>query len=226
MPRILLVEDNKRLSELISSTFVREGFNCDCTFSADEAHCAITEGKYDIIILDLGLPDEDGMEFIRKLRTNKNSIPILILTARDSMSEKVKGLNFGADDYMTKPFSNEELIARICAILRRPTQEAAIILSFGNLAFDTVSRVAQIDGCPVRLTRRETDLLETFCRSHGKILSKNRLEKIVYSVFDEITPNAIEVLIHRLKRKLESNYCSHSIYTLRGVGYALEKRPK
>ena len=178
---------------------------------------------YDLVILDLGLPDRDGLLLLKDIRELNKHIPVLILTARDALEDRLKGLDGGADDYLLKPFAIEELAARIRALLRRPGQSLGTILETGNVALNTETRTATVAGRPLRLTRRELDLLEQLLRGAGQAVSKERIEERLYSYSDEGSQNSIEVLAHRLRQKLEINGASVQIHTLRGVGYLLDE---
>ncbi len=219
--RILIVEDEDRLLELVSRSLERAGFTVDAVGTADEARAALATAAYDAMVLDLGLPDEDGMSMLKSLRAKKNMTPTLILTARDGVDDRVEGLNAGADDYLLKPFAIPELIARIKALLRRPSGALGIVLEAGNVRFDTINRSVTIGAKPLTLTPRELTLLENLIRRAGQVVPKDHLEERIYGFDDEISSNSLEVLLHRLRKKLDSNDFSGQIHTVRGVGYML-----
>jgi DNA-binding response OmpR family regulator len=219
--RILLVEDNPRLSEAIAESLGRAGFKVDPVAEGDEALSVTLHQQYDAVVLDLGLPDMDGLEVLKTLRTQKNAVPVLVLTARDALSDKIAGLNQGADDYMVKPFAPEELVARIQALLRRPAQALSPVITLNNLSFDTVSRQAKIGDAMIELSRRETDLLEQLIRSSDKIVTKKVIEMRLYSYEERGSVNSVEVLVHRLRKKLLGHAAEIEIHTLRGIGYML-----
>jgi DNA-binding response OmpR family regulator len=217
--RILLVEDHERLAGFIVKGLNAAGFSTDHVATCDDALSALTTTRYDAILLDLGLPDGDGLHIVRSLRDRQNSVPIMVITARDGLQDKVMGLNAGADDYLLKPFDMEELIARLRALLRRPGSALGTTLTSGNLSMDTVSREASIDGVTITLSRKELGLLELLMRRAGRVVPKDAIEESLYS-FDELaSQNSIEVLVHRLRRKLGESGADHQIHTLRGVGY-------
>lgn len=219
--RILLVEDNERLAEAISENLMAAGFAIDHVSRGEDALTVTGSQQYDAIVLDLGLPDIDGMDVLKSLRDKKNAVPVLMLTARDQLSDKIEGLNKGADDYMVKPFETDELIARLNALLRRPVQAVSEIITVGNLSFNTTNRQAMARDKILELSKRETDLLEQMLRSLGKIVSKKSIEMRLYSYDDKGSVNSVEVLVHRLRKKLESYDAGIDIHTLRGIGYMI-----
>lgn len=219
--RILLVEDNERLAEAISENLTGAGFAIDHVARGEDALTVTSDQQYDAIVLDLGLPDIDGMDVLKALRDKKNAVPVLMLTARDQLSDKIEGLNKGADDYMVKPFETDELIARLNALLRRPVQAVSEIITVGNLSFNTTNRQAMARDKILELSKRETDLLEQMLRSLGKIVSKKSIEMRLYSYDDKGSVNSVEVLVHRLRKKLESYDTGIDIHTLRGIGYMI-----
>jgi two-component system OmpR family response regulator len=219
--RLLLVEDNVRLATFVQEGLGKAGLATDPVHTAGDAAAVLKSQHYDLVILDLGLPDKDGLAFMKELRATRKNVPILILTARDALEDRLKGLDGGADDYMLKPFAIEELAARIRALLRRPGQSLGTILEAGNVALNTETRTATIEGKVLALTRRELDLLEQLLRGAGQVVSKERIEESLYSYSDEGSANSIEVLLHRLRRKLEKNNAGVLIHTLRGIGYML-----
>lgn len=219
--RLLLIEDEAELRDLVERNLVRAGFTLDAVADLDEARAALDTSRYDSLILDLGLPDGDGLALLRELRSRRDPTPVLILTARDGVEDRVEGLNSGADDYLLKPFAMPELIARIKALLRRPSGALGTVLESGNISFDTVGRALSIGGRPVNLTPREMALLENLLRRAGRVVPKTVLEERIYGFDDEVTPNSLEVLMHRLRKKLEAGNFSGEIHTVRGVGYLL-----
>lgn len=219
--RLLLVEDNVRLATFIQEGLNKAGLTTDPVHTAEDGLAVMGAQNYDLLILDLGLPDRDGLTLLREIRDVNRNIPILILTARDSLEDRLRGLDGGADDYLLKPFAIEELAARIRALLRRPGQSLGTTLEAGNVTLDTQTRTATIGDKPLRLTRRETDLLEQLLRSAGQVVSKERMEERLYSYSDQGSANSIEVLVYRLRQKLEESTASVEIHTLRGIGYML-----
>lgn len=219
--RILLVEDNERLSEAIKDSLYKAGFEVDAVAEGEEALSVARHQPYDAIILDLGLPDIDGMKVLESLRDQKNAVPVLLLTARDALSDKISGLNSGADDYMVKPFEVDELIARIKALLRRPSQAVGTAIKLNNLSFDTVNRCVQVEDKIIDLSRRELDLLEQLIRAADKVVTKKSIEQRIYSYGETGSANSVEVLVHRLRKKLEENAAGIAIHTLKGIGYMM-----
>ncbi|PWC33420.1 response regulator transcription factor [Azospirillum sp. TSO35-2] len=219
--RLLLIEDNRRLASLTAEGLRKAGFAVDCVHTADEAAAAVTVAGYDAVLLDLGLPDADGLTVLAAMRDRADTTPVLILTARDGVEERVKGLNLGADDYLLKPFALEELVARIRALLRRPGAALGIALHQGNIVFDTVNRQATVGGQPLDLSRRELDALELLLRRAGRVVSKTALENGLYGFGEEVGSNAVEVLIHRLRKRLQAAGATAGVQTLRGIGYIL-----
>jgi DNA-binding response OmpR family regulator len=219
--RLLIIEDESRLAELIKTQLGSAGFAVDLVCDVAEGTAALELINYDAAVLDLGLPDGDGMGVLRAARRMGREIPIMILTARDAIEARVAGLNAGADDYLTKPFAMSELIARIQALLRRPGGVLGITLEAGNLRLDTVGRELGVRGMPVRLARQELAILEQMMRRLGRIVPKAVLEEKLYGIDEEPDSNTIPVHVHHLRRHLQDAGASHSIHTVRGVGYIL-----
>src|SRR6516225_3888384 len=219
--RLLIIEDEDRLSGILRSKLGDAGFAVDIAGSAADAEAALELINYDSAILDLGLPDGDGLTVLSAVRRVGKTLPILILTARDAIGDRVAGLNAGADDYLTKPFAMAELIARIKALLRRPGGVLGMTLDAGNVRLDTVGRELTIAGIPARLSRRELTILEQMMRRFGRIVPKAMLEEKLYGIDEEPDSNPIPVHIHHLRRQLETAGASLLIHTIRGVGYIL-----
>ncbi|EME68480.1 response regulator [Paramagnetospirillum caucaseum] len=219
--RILLVEDNDRLAEFISSGLRNAGFVPDVFGTVADASAAFDAAAYQAAIVDLGLPDGDGLDIVRAQRAKAAPCPMMVLTARDGVSDRVSGLNAGADDYLLKPFAMEELIARLRAILRRPGAALSVELSLSNLAFDTAGREVRVDGKVVSMPRREMEMLEHLLRRSGKVVSKRSLEEGLYGFDDDVTPNSVEVLVSRLRKRLQQSGAQVGVHTLRGIGYML-----
>lgn len=219
--RLLLVEDEARIAELTKVGLDRAGFTVDCVATQANAAAAVELTPYDGIILDLGLPDGDGLSFLAEIREANNGIPILILTARDAVEARVLGLNAGADDYLVKPFAMDELAARVKALLRRPGQALGLVLHAGNIAFDTVGRDVLVEGAPVPLARHELSILEHLMRRLGRVVPKSVLEEKLYGMGEELESNAIPVHVHHLRRKLAEAGATPEIHTVRGLGYLL-----
>ena len=219
--RILLIEDHRRLAQSIVDGLAGFGFRVDLFLTADEGVAAVGTISYDALILDLGLPDRDGLEVVRDLRAAGKRIPVLILTARDGIDDRVEGLDLGADDYLLKPFAMKELAARLRALLRRPGGPLGATIDIGNISLDTTTRQIKVDGRVVSISRRELDALELLMRRAGQVVPKRLFEESVYGLSDEVAPNAIEALVSRLRRRLEMIEARVSIHTLRGIGYLL-----
>lgn len=218
--RILLVEDSRPLCDWLTRTLRHENYSVDCVHSGDDADLILLTEEYGLVILDLSLPKISGLEVLRRLRARGNAVPVLILTANDSIDGRVSGLNTGADDYLAKPFDIEELEARIRALLRRGTLHKSPLLRCGSLTFDSNTRQFSLGGGPLSLTGREHAVLEALIRRAGGTVSKSSLTTSVFSLDDEANPNAIEIYVHRVRRKLAG--ADVEIATLRGLGYVLK----
>lgn len=220
--RILLVEDNTRLSELVAEGLSRAGMSVDRFETVADGAAALRTIRYDAAVLDLGLPDGDGIDLLRGARGEGVQTPILILTARDGLKDRVGGLNAGADDYLLKPFELEELVARLHALMRRPGGALGVQLSVGNVSFDSIAREMRIGERMIRTSRRELDLLEHLMRRAGRVVSRPWLEDALYGMDDVMSSNGLEVAVHRLRKRLQSEGANVQIHTLRGVGYMLQ----
>ncbi|MGI9508874.1 MAG: response regulator transcription factor [Geminicoccaceae bacterium] len=220
--RLLFIEDNARLAANTAASLRDAGFVVDLAETGEDGLLALDATRYDALILDLGLPDMDGMAVLSTLRDRSPDLPVLILTARDALDDRINGLNAGSDDYLVKPFAAGELVARIKALLRRPGGALGTVLEAGNLSFDTVGRETRIGNGAAPLSKRESDVLELLLRRKGRVVPKDAIEESLYGFDEEATPNAVEVATHRLRKKLESAGATVRIHTLRGVGYLLE----
>ena len=221
--RILLLEDNKRLADSIVSGLATFGFGVDSFANSGDGFVAKRQVEYDAIVLDLGLPDRDGIDVLTEMRQTDRTTPILIVTARDSIDEKVKGLDQGADDYLLKPFAMKELAARLRALLRRPGRALGKILDAGNIRFDTSDRQVRIGERAVAMPRREAAALELLLRQIGDVVSKTTLENALYGLSQDVSPNAVEAVVSRLRKRLETEQATCTIHTLRGIGYLLKE---
>ncbi len=219
--RILVVEDEGRIAEILRSALSRAGFTVDSVRLYAEGSAAVATNPYDAVVLDLGLPDGDGLSLLGEMRARGSAIPILVLTARDAVEHRVAGLDAGADDYLIKPFATSEVVARVKALLRRPGGALGTVLSSGNLAFDTVGRDVRIGDAVLALPRRESAILEHLMRRAGRVVPKAVLEEKLYGIDDELGSNAIPVHVHHLRRKLIDGGATVEIHTVRGVGYLL-----
>jgi DNA-binding response OmpR family regulator len=224
--RLLVVEDEARIREILELALERAGFAVDLVSLCADAMHALSLIAYDAVILDLGLPDGDGIKLLQKLRAAGNPVPVLVLTARDAVEDRVGGLDAGADDYLVKPFAMVELIARTKALLRRPGGALGTTLQAGNIIFDTIGRDARIGDSSLALSRREIAILEHLMRRLGRVVPKPVLEEKLYGIDDEVESNAIPVHVHHLRRKLVEAGASGQIHTVRGIGYLLtEAKP-
>lgn len=221
--RVLMIEDNARLSSAVKTGLEKEGFVVDVFDTVADGEAALETISYDLMLLDLGLPDGDGTSVLGALRAQGSSMPVLILTARDGLDDRVNGLNMGADDYLLKPFAMEELTARIRALMRRPGGALGVTISAGNVAFDTTAREITIDGQQVNISRREMGVLEQLMRRAGRVVPKDVLEEKLYGFGEEVASNSVEVHVSRLRRRLSNAGADVSIHTLRGVGYLLSE---
>ena len=219
--RILIAEDDQVLADGLLRALRGAGYAVDQVGSGTEADAALSAQEFDLLILDLGLPRMHGFDVLRKLRGRGSAVPVLILTAADSVEQRVKGLDLGADDYMAKPFSLQELEARVRALTRRGLGAASNIIKHGPLSFDATGRVAYIHDTMVELSARELGLLEVLLQRAGRLVSKDQLVERLCEWGDEVSNNAIEVYIHRLRKKIEQGPIR--IATVRGLGYCLEK---
>jgi DNA-binding response OmpR family regulator len=219
--RLLIVEDEARIAEILTVALERAGFAVDAVNLCAEAREALALTAYDAVVLDLGLPDGDGIKLLADLRSGGNLLPVLVLTARDAVEDRVRGLDIGADDYLVKPFAITELIARTKALLRRPGGALGATLKAGNITFDTIGRDVQVGDAPLPLPRREIAILEHLMRRLGRIVPKSVLEEKLYGIDDELESNAIPVHVHHLRRKLVDAGASAEIHTVRGIGYLL-----
>jgi DNA-binding response OmpR family regulator len=221
--RLLVVEDNEELARLLAQRLQASGYATDLLATADEARAAVMTTRYTAVVLDLGLPDGDGLSILREIRQRKDPIPVLVLTARGGLRDRVCGLRSGADDYVVKPFAFDELIARLEALLRRPGQLLGRSLQVGNLAFDTESRQAFINEEPQVLSARETTVLELLMRRKDRTVPKKLVEDQIFGLSGDVTSNAIEVYIHRLRKQLSERGARVQIHTIRGVGYLMSE---
>jgi two-component system response regulator QseB len=215
--KLLLAEDDPMIGASIEHGLRLAGFAVDWCRDGRAAELALLGAHYSVLLLDLGLPQQDGLTLLKKLRQAKRDIPVLIVTARDAVGDRVAGLNLGADDYLVKPFDLDELIARVRALMRRHAGRALPIHELGVLRLDPVARTVELEGAPLALSQREFALLEVLMEQPGKVYSREDLEERLYGWEEEVSSNAIEVHVHNLRRKLGKDW----IRNVRGVGYKI-----
>lgn len=217
--RIILVEDDELLGDGVKTGLSQYGYTIDWVKDGKAAEHAILSEHFDLIVLDLGLPKLSGLEVLQRVRDVGVKTPVLILTARETIEDRVRGLDSGADDYLTKPFDLEELTARIRALLRRSSGRADTLLTYRNVVLDPASHIVTVDDVPVNLPRREFALLQKLLENNGQVLSREQLMQSIYGWEEDVDSNTLEVHIHNIRRKLNASFIS----TIRGVGYMAEK---
>ncbi|GBG03065.1 DNA-binding response regulator [Azospira sp. I13] len=221
--RVLLVEDDALLAQGIREGLERGGFSVDHLAAAEPAESALSLTHYDLAILDIGLPGMDGHELVRRIRARKLGLPILMLTARDGLEDRVRGLDLGSDDYMTKPFLLPELLARLRALLRRSRSALSSALQVGDVQLDLAQRTARQSGRTLELTRREWEILQQLMLASPRVVSKRQLVESLSEWDREITSNAVEIHVSRLRSKLQGG--AVEILTVRGIGYRFDEVP-
>ena len=223
--RILVIEDEKKVAEALRAGLEAEGYEVTVAHTGEEGFFQLNAGVFDLLLLDLMLPGRDGMEILTTLRKRGFETPVLILTARDAVEDRVLGLDSGADDYLVKPFAFPELLARLRLILRRGKKEPSLVLKVADLELDLVARKTTRGGRPVELTAREFELLEYLMRHRGRIVSREMLSRDIWQVRERSTPldNVIDVHIARLRRKVDDPADKKLIVTVRGVGFVLKE---
>ncbi len=217
--RILVVEDNELVADAIVRGLAMAGFAVDRAGNAENALAALAAEHFDLALLDIGLPGADGLSLLRKLRSDGKTLPVMVLTARDTLAAKVEALDLGADDFLMKPFEQAELAARCRALIRRSNLSTSGQLTLGRMRIDITGRQLQIDGTPVELTGREWLVLECLALNASRVVSKDHLQQAIVSWDQAVTPNAVEVYVSRLRTKLAD---AATIRTVRGLGYRLE----
>lgn len=218
--RILIVEDESQVGEFVSNGLEKLSYSSTWVRTCGAAQDALAESPYDAIILDLGLPDGDGMELLKAWRKFGFNEPVLILSARDALEDRIKGLNLGADDYLPKPFSFEELVARLRSLLRRQSEKKTTVFEHRNIKMDLLARRIEVAGKPVDLTAREFALLELFLQNPGRVLTRSMIAEKIWESRDDLDANLLDVYMRRLRKKLEAPE-SPVFKTLRGIGYQL-----
>jgi DNA-binding response OmpR family regulator len=219
--KVLIVEDERRLGEFLKQALSECRYTATWVRTRKEAADALAETPYDVIVLDLSLPDGDGLELLRQWRSSGFNEPVLILSARDSMEDRVKGLDLGADDYLPKPFSLEELLARIRSLVRRQSTAKQTLLEHAGIRLDLLGHTVQVNGQPVDLTSREYALLEIFMQNHGRILPRTLITDKIWASSYDVDTNLLDVYMSRLRAKLEGISGKPLFKTVRGVGYQL-----
>ncbi len=219
--RLLVVEDNEELAGLLRRGLEAEGFAVDNAETAEDASDALKDARYAAVVLDLGLPDRDGAHVLKDMRGRKDGTPVLVLTARGGLHERIAGLQSGADDYLVKPFAFEELVARLRALLRRPGEMLGRVLQTANLELDTEGRQAFVGGKAELMSAQELTLLEVLLRRAGKVVPKSYIEDQLFGMTSEVGRSAVEVSVYRLRKRLETMGAKVEIHTVRGLGYLL-----
>lgn len=220
--RILLVEDDELLGDAARAGLSQYGYTVDWLKDGESAKLALKNESFDLVVLDLGLPKLSGLGLLRDVRSSGNVTPVIILTARETIEDRVKGLDCGADDYLTKPFDMGELTARVRALIRRSTGRADSTIQYRNVELDPAAHSVTVDGNEVNVPRREFALLQKLLENSGHVLSREQLMQSVYGWEEDVDSNALEVHIHNLRKKLNATF----IRTIRGVGYMVEKESK
>lgn len=221
MARVMLVEDHERLGQLVAKALLAAGIKVDVFVNLSSAEFALREGVHELAIVDRGLPEGDGLELVRRIRNGRNPLPCLMLTARDALHDRVAGLNAGADDYLTKPFAMEELVARVRALLRRPAAVQTLAPEFGGLTVSPDGGIMEYRGRAVSLAATELQIMLSLARAAGDTVRRSTMERNAWSQDEPVTPNALDVSLHRLRKKLLLIECPVQITTIRGHGHAL-----
>jgi DNA-binding response OmpR family regulator len=223
--RVLVVEDEKKTASFIRKALQAEGFAVDVCHNGDEAWAAARATPFDAIVLDIMLPGRDGLSLLRQLRERQNATPVLLLSARGEVNERVEGLNAGADDYLPKPFVIAELIARVRALGRRGSETKSPVLRVADLTLDTVTREARRGGVAIELTAREYRLLEFLMRSAGRICGRMAILEKVWDYDFDPGSNLVDVNVMRLREKIDAEFDSKLLHTVRGIGYVMKESP-
>jgi DNA-binding response OmpR family regulator len=220
--RILVVEDNNELVALLTKALTKAGLDVDSARNAGDAEASLRTMHYAAVVLDLGLPDADGLVVLDSIKRRRDQTPVLILSARSGLDDRVAGLHKGASDYLVKPFALDELIARVQALLRRPPGLEGRVLAMGNVSLDTESRLTKVAGSVCLLPSREADVLEVLLKRSGLVVSQDVLRGQVFGMSQQASSNAIEVYVHRLRRMLADAKANVQIHTIRGIGYLMD----
>lgn len=220
--RILIAEDQKDLNKVLTKKLTAEGYSVDSCFDGEEALDFLNMAQYDGVILDIMMPRLDGLSVVKHMRASGDAAPVLFLTARDSVEDKVRGLDLGANDYLVKPFSFEELMARVRALTRKSTAENSPVYEICDLRLDTGSHSVTRSGKNIKLSAREFALLEYLLRNKGQVLSREKIENNLWNFDYEGGTNAVDVYIRYLRKKIDEDFSPRLIHTVRGVGYVLK----
>lgn len=223
--RILVIEDNHRLSNSLAASLAHEGYSVDCAYDGQEGQDLAEITSYDLILLDILLPKKDGLEVCRDLRRRRVHTPILLLTARDSIDDRVQGLDCGADDYLVKPFAMRELLARLRALLRRQQPAKQGRLEIGDLVVDPITHTVEREGCELELTPKEFALLEYLMYHPNQVVTRDMIEQHIWNYDFECESNVIDVYVRRVRRKIDDPFAVKLLTTVRGVGYRLQAPP-
>lgn len=219
--KILIVEDQRRLGQFLKKGLSEHAYTATWVQTCREARDALCETEYDVIILDLGLPDGDGLDLLQEWRRGGFNEPVLILSARDAVQDRIKGLDLGADDYLAKPFSLEELIARVRSLLRRQSAVKETVLEHRTIKMDLLGRTVSVNGTPVELTSREFALLEVFLQNPGRILTRTLISEKIWESHYDVDTNLLDVYMSKLRSKLDLDPAKPLFKTVRGVGYQI-----
>lgn len=222
--KILIIEDDRSLLENTQTQFVKAGFGVDAAATADEGLSLLDVNEYDSIVLDINLPDGNGFEICEKVRKQENTTPIIIMTARDAVSDKIKGLDLGADDYVLKPVDSQELIARVKALIRRNSKKPLPVLTVGDLEIDTQTRRVVRDGTEIDLPSKEFAVLELLARHSDEVVTRSMLMEHIWGSDFETFSNVVDVYIRNLRKKIDSGSQKKLIHTIRGGGYSLSDK--
>jgi two-component system response regulator TctD len=220
--RILVVEDNGDLVGLLTKALARAGLDVDWARTVADAETSLRTMHYAAVVLDLGLPDADGLSVLDQMRRRRDGTPVLILSARGRLDDRVTGLDKGASDYMAKPFATEELVARLQALMRRTPDSQSNVLSFGNVSLEIEGRQAAVAGKRLLLPAREADVLEVLLKRNGRVVSHDALRSQVFGAAQDVSSNALEVYVHRLRKMLADAGANVHIHTIRGAGYLMD----
>jgi len=221
--KILLVEDEKKVASFIKKGLTEEYYSVDVAYDGRDGLKLAFDEEYDLMIFDVLLPYKDGIALLKEVRANAIKTPVLILTAQSSLGHKIEGLDSGADDYLTKPFAFEELLARIRALLRRGTSDTILKLKAGTLELDTQSHIVRRSGTEIILTPREYSILEYLLRNKNKVISRTKLSEHVYDFHFDTDTNVIDVFINKLRNKIDKDFSPQLLHTVRGVGYIIKE---